>query len=58
MLSSGAGAAVYHSAPRGYGLTWLFRGLSEPRRLLTRYLRFSTLFLYYLAKDALTSSRA
>ena len=40
------------------GLTWVFRGLSEPRRLLSRYLRFNTLFIYYLAKDALTSSRA
>ena len=40
------------------GLTWVFRGLSEPRRLLTRYLRFNTLFLYYLAKDAITSPRA
>jgi N-acetylglucosaminyldiphosphoundecaprenol N-acetyl-beta-D-mannosaminyltransferase len=35
------------------GLTWLFRALSEPRRLLARYLRYNTLFLYYLAKDAL-----
>ena len=40
------------------GLTWMFRGFSEPRRLLTRYLRFNTLFLYYLVKDALTSSRS
>jgi N-acetylglucosaminyldiphosphoundecaprenol N-acetyl-beta-D-mannosaminyltransferase len=35
------------------GLTWLFRILSEPRRLLSRYLRYNSLFLYYLAKDAL-----
>lgn len=40
------------------GLTWVFRGLSEPRRLLTRYLRFNTLFLYYLVKDAFISRRA
>ena len=39
------------------GLTWVFRALSEPRRLLTRYLRYNTLFLYYLAKDALTPAR-
>jgi N-acetylglucosaminyldiphosphoundecaprenol N-acetyl-beta-D-mannosaminyltransferase len=37
------------------GLTWLFRALSEPRRLLTRYLRYNSLFLYYLAKDALAA---
>lgn len=34
------------------GLTWLFRILSEPRRLLTRYIRYNTLFLFYLVKDA------
>ena len=35
------------------GHTWLFRVLSEPRRLFARYLRYNSLFLYYLAKDAL-----
>ncbi len=35
------------------GLTWLFRLASEPRRLLSRYLRYNSLFLYFLAKDAL-----
>ncbi|CAN5596465.1 WecB/TagA/CpsF family glycosyltransferase [soil metagenome] len=40
------------------GLTWAFRIFSEPRRLLTRYLRYNSLFLYDLAKDALTSHRA
>ncbi|MGI9172835.1 MAG: WecB/TagA/CpsF family glycosyltransferase, partial [Chthoniobacterales bacterium] len=35
------------------GLTWVFRAWSEPRRLLTRYLRYNSLFLYYLAHDAL-----
>ncbi len=33
------------------GLTWLFRLASEPRRLLGRYLKFNTLFLYYLLRD-------
>ena len=36
------------------GLTWLFRLLSEPRRLAVRYLRYNTLFLFYLVKDALS----
>ncbi len=35
------------------GLTWVFRILSEPRRLAARYLRYNSLFLFYLAKDAL-----
>jgi N-acetylglucosaminyldiphosphoundecaprenol N-acetyl-beta-D-mannosaminyltransferase len=39
------------------GSTWLFRACSEPGRLLTRYFRFNTLFLYYLLKDAITPSR-
>ncbi len=38
-----------------FGLTWIFRIVSEPRRLLTRYLRYNSLFLYYLAKDAFTA---
>ncbi|MBA3963970.1 MAG: WecB/TagA/CpsF family glycosyltransferase [Chthoniobacterales bacterium] len=38
------------------GLTWVFRMFSEPQRLVTRYLYYNSLFLYYLAKDALTSS--
>ena len=29
------------------GLTWLYRLLQEPRRLLPRYLKFNTLFIYY-----------
>ncbi len=40
------------------GLTWVFRILSEPRRLATRYLRYNTLFLFYLLKDALTHRRS
>lgn len=35
------------------GLTWVFRAASEPRRLALRYLRYNTLFLFYLLKDAL-----
>ncbi len=35
------------------GLTWLFRTVSEPQRLAMRYLRYNTLFLFYLCKDAL-----
>ncbi len=38
------------------GLTWLFRLGSEPRRLAGRYLRYNSLFLYYLAKDGLPLS--
>jgi N-acetylglucosaminyldiphosphoundecaprenol N-acetyl-beta-D-mannosaminyltransferase len=33
------------------GLTWLFRLLSEPRRLGPRYLRYNSLFVYYLVRD-------
>ena len=53
-------AGMKRDAPRWMqrcGLTWVFRALSEPRRLLTRYLRYNTLFLYYLAKDALLRTR-
>lgn len=35
------------------GLTWLFRMIKEPRRLGTRYLRYNSLFLYYLIRDRL-----
>lgn len=35
------------------GLTWLFRLTSEPRRLLRRYLRYNSLFLFYLVWDGL-----
>lgn len=34
------------------GLTWLFRLLSEPRRLAGRYLTWNTLFLWYLLAHA------
>ncbi|MEO5721229.1 MAG: WecB/TagA/CpsF family glycosyltransferase [Chthoniobacterales bacterium] len=39
------------------GLTWVFRIVSEPRRLLLRYLRYNTLFLFYLGKDAVSPTR-
>jgi len=38
-------------------LTWLFRLLAEPRRLGPRYLRYNTLFVFYLLRDALFGPR-
>lgn len=35
------------------GLTWLFRILTEPRRLAGRYLKYNSLFLFYLLWDGL-----
>jgi N-acetylglucosaminyldiphosphoundecaprenol N-acetyl-beta-D-mannosaminyltransferase len=35
------------------GLTWLFRLAAEPRRLLPRYLKYNSLFLWYLLWDGL-----
>lgn len=35
------------------GLTWVFRLLSEPRRLLPRYVKYNSLFLGYLLWDGL-----
>ena len=35
------------------GLTWLFRMASEPRRLGPRYLRYNSLFLFYLFWDVI-----
>ena len=32
---------------------WLFRLLSEPRRLLGRYIKYNALFLWYLLWDGL-----
>ena len=40
------------------GLTWVFRIFSEPRRLFSRYLRYNSLFLYYLAHDAFRPPRS
>lgn len=39
------------------GLTWLFRAASEPGRLLGRYLRYNTLFVYYLLRDGFFTRR-
>lgn len=33
------------------GLTWLYRMASEPRRLVGRYFKFNSLFLWYLLRD-------
>lgn len=35
------------------GLTWFYRLCSEPLRLGPRYVRFNSLFLYYLLRDGL-----
>jgi len=35
------------------GLTWLYRLAQEPRRLLSRYLKFNSLFVYYTVRDIL-----
>ena len=34
-----------------WGLTWAFRIASEPRRLVGRYVRYNSLFLFYLLWD-------
>ncbi len=36
------------------GLTWVYRLCSEPRRLLGRYLKYNSLFLFYLIWDGLS----
>jgi N-acetylglucosaminyldiphosphoundecaprenol N-acetyl-beta-D-mannosaminyltransferase len=36
-----------------WGLTWIYRLGSEPRRLLARYLKYNSLFLFYLLRDGL-----
>ncbi len=33
------------------GLTWFYRMISEPRRLIPRYLKWNSLFLFYLLRD-------
>jgi N-acetylglucosaminyldiphosphoundecaprenol N-acetyl-beta-D-mannosaminyltransferase len=38
---------------QGVGLTWLYRLCSEPRRLLPRYLKYNSLFLWYLLWDGI-----
>lgn len=35
------------------GLTWLYRLSQEPKRLFPRYVKFNSLFLYYLFRDRL-----
>jgi N-acetylglucosaminyldiphosphoundecaprenol N-acetyl-beta-D-mannosaminyltransferase len=35
------------------GLTWIYRLCSEPRRLALRYMKYNSLFLYYLIRDGL-----
>lgn len=35
------------------GLTWLFRMLTEPGRLVGRYLKYNSLFLAYLLRDSI-----
>ncbi len=35
-----------------FGLTWFFRVASEPRRLLGRYVRYNSLFLFYIFWDS------
>ena len=35
------------------GLTWLYRMVTEPRRLGPRYLKWNSLFLWYLLRDGL-----
>ena len=39
------------------GLTWIYRIASEPRRLLGRYFRYNSLFLFYLLRDAVRGNR-
>ena len=40
------------------GLTWLFRLLAEPGRLGPRYLRYNSLFVFYLLRDSLLGQPA
>jgi len=49
-------AGTKPDAPRWmqrFGLTWLHRMYSEPRRLAPRYFKYNSLFLYYLVWDGL-----
>jgi N-acetylglucosaminyldiphosphoundecaprenol N-acetyl-beta-D-mannosaminyltransferase len=51
-----ANAGLKPDAPgwmQGAGLTWLYRMVSEPRRLIPRYLKWNSLFLFYLLWDGL-----
>ena len=35
------------------GLTWVYRLVQEPKRLFPRYVKFNSLFLYYLCRDGI-----
>lgn len=51
-----ANAGMKSDAPKWMqrgGLTWLYRMCSEPRRLLPRYVKWNSLFLFYLLRDGL-----
>ena len=49
-----AGSRPYAPAwMQRYGLTWLYRLAQEPRRLFPRYVKFNSLFLYFLLRDSL-----
>jgi len=51
-----ANAGLKPDAPPGMqrtGLTWLYRVVTEPRRLGPRYLKWNSLFLFYLLWDGL-----
>ena len=51
-------AGTKPDAPRwmqALALTWLFRLVSEPRRLWKRYLVYNSVFLYYFAKQFMSS---
>ena len=41
-----------------FGLTWLYRMIAEPRRLGPRYLRYNSLFVFYLLRDWLLRPQA
>ena len=40
-----------------YGLGWLHRMASEPNRLLGRYVKYNSLFLWYLMKESWTGGK-
>ena len=39
------------------GLTWIYRMATEPRRLVSRYAKWNTLFLWYLLRDSVLKNR-
>lgn len=51
-----ANAGMKPDAPlwmQRYGLTWLYRMASEPQRLIPRYVKWNSLFLFYLLRDGI-----